>query len=103
MKILNYIMEAKKMNISHGRSKSLEQHRGLKILNDVSLVINDKGKANGVFLNNNQFSRIKKLVDSYEKLLEEYEDKIDALEARKILEKTKKTYSLAEVKKSLNL
>lgn len=91
------------MNISNGRLKNSEQHKGLKILNDVSLVINDKGKTSGVFLNNNQFNRIKKLVDNYEKLLEEYEDKIDALESKKILVKTKKTYSLAEVKKSLNL
>lgn len=91
------------MNITNTRSKTIEQNRGLKILNDVSLVINDKGKTNGVFLNNNQFNRIKKLVDNYERLLEEYEDKIDALEAKEILRKSKKTYSLAEVKKSLNL
>jgi hypothetical protein len=96
-------MEAKKINTSDSHIKNAESIKALKILNDVSLVINDKGKTNGVFLNNNQFNRIKKLVDNYEKLLEEYEDKIDALEAKKILSKNKKTYSLAEVKKSLNL
>jgi len=93
-------MEAKKINNS---SKDIEQNKGLKILNDVSFVINDKGKTNGVFLNNNQYNRIKKLINNYEKLLEEYEDKIDALESEKILKKNEKTYKLSDARKSLNL
>ncbi len=51
----------------------------------------------------NEVKRLKKIINKSENLLEKYEDKIDVLEAREILRKNKKTYSLDEVKKSLKL